>query len=74
MIVIKTGQESGTVTGKQTWNGYVPGYFESERHAEKYLIENGYEKDADEIFFKEEQAEWSDIAMITNLEKISVTI
>lgn len=70
MIVIKVGKE--WELGKQAWQGYVNGYFESERHAEKFLLSKGYEKDSDEIFFKELQNGTSDIAKVTYFEKIEV--
>lgn len=72
MVVIKVGKEWSL--GNQAWQGYVSGYFESERHAEKYLVERGYEKDSDEVFFKETNNDSTDIAKITFFEKIEVNI
>lgn len=72
MVVIKVGKECGL--GNPAWQGYVSGYFESERQAEKYLVERGYEKDSDEVFFKETSDSSTDIAKITRFEKIEVSI
>ena len=72
MIVVKVGKELNL--GRPTWRGYVSGYFESEKHAEKYLIERGYEKDHDGIFFKDIDMESTDIAIVTNFERIEVNI
>ncbi len=70
MIVIKLGKEWNP--GNLKWQSYVNGYFESEKHAEKYLVDNGYERDHDDIFFKDEEIDSTDIAVIERFQRIEV--